>query len=300
MKQSVLPLLILVLGVPFLSRAQIDSTFQGKLSNTLIEQQSDYVVKYSHTNDLGNGLRAHFFHYKIKNKKFPYGSGFEITHPKRKQPLWYVKMNGDFGPHSLQLVDINSDGKLDLFFHAGFEDIFSTYIYTANYSHVMNSEYNPKNFLKAYSNENDYSVLLNIGNNSQPIILDSGYEGNDHRSGTSCFDNQSDLAIKPENKLTISDSIRQEIKKKYYEVTGHLDEYNFDYNMPKAYPLFNTKILDPIKLLKIEHNEPVDVTSEYPEYLNWRIDLLKTIRKESSEKCKGYIEKTIKHLERYF
>ncbi|MDX1586193.1 MAG: hypothetical protein R3222_05595 [Balneolaceae bacterium] len=208
-------------------------------------------------------------------------------------------MNGDFGPHSLGLIDLNSDGKKDLFFYAGFENIFSTFIYTANYDNRLNDGYHPDNFLKAYSNKNDYSVLIKPGNAGQPLILDSGYEGRENRSGISCFEDQSGLAVRPENKLTLTDSIRHEIKRKYQEVTGQLDNYNFDYNMPGIYPLFNSMILDPIKIFRIVNNEAVDVTGEYPNYLQWRIGILNAIREVSSANCSDNIHKTIKHLKSY-
>ncbi|NGP76858.1 hypothetical protein G3570_09455 [Balneolaceae bacterium YR4-1] len=299
MKKSLLSFLVLILCIQIQTRAQIDSTFQGELSDFIIEQHPHYYLKYIHSKELNDGLKAHFFIYRNKDDKWPYGSGFEIIHPENDNPIWYLKMNGDFGLHSLQQIDINADGKMDLFFYAGFEDVFSTYIYTANYGTLSGNGYDSNNFAKAYANKNDYSVLLNFDNQSRPIIIDSGYDGDEKRSGMSCFSNQSDLAVRSENKLILSDSVKQEITKKYEEVTGLLDQYNFDYNMPEVYSIFNTKILDPIKLYKIEDNESVEVTSEYPTYLKWRIDLLKTIQSESSENCMDNIQSTIKHLESY-
>lgn len=292
-------ILFLLFVVNLQLKAQINSTIQGELSDLVIEQNSDYYIKYSNSTELENGLIAHFFFYKIKNEQWPYGSGFEITHPKRQTPLWVFKKNGDFGPHSLQLIDINLDGKMDLFFFAGFEDVFSTYIYTANYSDMLSTDYDQSNFLESYSNENEYSVLINLKGEKQPLILDSGYEGNENRSGTSCFENQSDLAIMNENRLNITDSIKEEIVNKYIEITKQLYKYNFDYNLPEAYPLFNTFILDPIKLYKIDGHELKDVTYEHPEYLKWRIKILKAIQEVSSENCTPNIESTIKHLESY-
>ena len=70
--------------------------------------------------------------------------------------------------------------------------------------------------------------------------------------------------------------------------------------MPELYPVFNAFILNPIKLFRIESHELKDVTSQHPEYLRWRIKILKAIQKESSENCTPNIEKTIKPLESYF
>lgn len=299
MKKTFITIQILFFGLYLQAHAQIDSTKQGELSDLLIAQNTDYFIRYSGTKELGNGLVAHLFFYKIRNGDWPYGSGFEISHPGRENPIWFFKMNGDFGPHSLQLIDINLDGRMDLFFYAGFEDVFSTYIFTANFRDSLSTEYDQNNYLKAYFNENDYSVLINLEGEKQPLILDSGYEGKVNRSGASCFDNHSELAVMPENSLTMTDSIKDEIVMKYKEVTGQLDSYNFDYNMPDVYPVFNTFILDPIKLIKIDGHVSRDVTSQHPEYLRWRIRILKALQQESSENCSPYIERTIKHLESY-
>jgi hypothetical protein len=40
---------------------------------------------------------------------------------------------------------------MDLFFYAGFEDVFSTYIYTANFSTNLNTEFDQSNYLQTYT-----------------------------------------------------------------------------------------------------------------------------------------------------
>lgn len=298
MKKIFISLLILIFGISFQAKAQIDSTDQGELSDLILQENQDFFIQYRTTKKLTDGFIARFFLYKIKNDDWPGGIGFEITHPQRKEPLWYKMIHGDFGPHSVQLLDIDQNGSLDLFFYAGFEDVFSTYIYTANYQDILTDSFNKNNFLKTYSNENDYSVLLKPQGADQPLILDSGFKGNNHRSGSSCFEDR-DRAVMPENRIAISDSVKKEIDSKYKELTSSLDKYNFDYNMPEVYALFNTKILDPIKLFKIQGNKSIEVTSEYPEYLKWRISILQQVKKDSPDKCGSNIETAINHMKQY-
>lgn len=71
-----------------------------------------------------NNIIVKFFSYSPKGKDWPYGSGFVITHPQRDEPLWYKMMDGDFGPHSVSLLDLNGDGKLDLFSMLGLRTFF--------------------------------------------------------------------------------------------------------------------------------------------------------------------------------
>jgi hypothetical protein len=46
-------------------------------------------------------------------------------------------------------------------------------------------------------------------------------------------------------------------------------------------------------------NESIEVTSEYPEYLKWRISILRQIKKDSPDKCGSNIETVINHIEQY-
>lgn len=293
--------LIIVLGFSnnLVVQAQINSTIQGELSTHLLEEYPDFYIQYLRSKNLKEGFIVRYFVYRIKSNNWPGGVGFEITHPKRTQPLWYKKIHGDFGPHSVDLLDINKNGKLDLFFYAGSGTVYSTFVYTASYEDAYTDPFHKNNFTNAYTNRNDYSVLMKPEGANQPVILDSGYEGNIYVSGMACFDDQSAIVIKDENRLTISETIREEIRENYFEITGQLDEYNFNYNMPEVYFLFNTKILDPVKLYQIKNEVSVEVTSEYPEYLEWRINILKQIKNDSSENCSEIIQKRVDHLKNY-
>lgn len=299
MKKLIVLLIAISFGPHTKVAAQVDSTIQGELSSIILEENPEFYIQYRSTRDLNDEFIARFFVYKIKSDDWTGGVGFEITHPERDELLWYTMIHGDYGPHSVQLIDIDQNGKLDLFFYAGFEDVFSTFIYSSNYKEALTDPYNKDNFIKSYENLNDYSVLIKPDGANQPLILDSGYEGNIHRSGTACLEDQSAIVIQNENRITITESVKSNIESKYREITGDLDQYNFDYNLPDVYFIFNTKILDPIKLFKIKDQELVDVTSEYPGYLAWRIDVLNQIKLDSSEKCDGIIQKRIQYLKSF-
>ncbi|REL23921.1 hypothetical protein DYD21_20715 [Rhodohalobacter sp. SW132] len=299
MKKLIVLILVICLGFHFKVLAQVDSTIQGELSSLILEDNPEFYVQYRTTRELTDGFIARFFFYKIKDDNWPGGVGFEITHPERTEPLWYTMIHGDFGPHSVQLIDIDHNGKLDLFFYAGFEDVFSTFIYSSNYDEAFTDPYRKDNFIKSYENRNDYSVLIKLDGANQPLILDSGYEGNVKKSGKACLEDQSTMVHQNEYRLTITESVKSKIESKYREITGELDQYNFDYNMPDVYFLFNTKILDPIRLFKIKEQDSVDVTADFPNYLEWRIEILNQIKLDSSELCEGIILKRIEYLESY-
>ena len=290
--------ILLVLGVSVQVKAQVNSTRQGKMSDLIIDKNPHLSIDYNNTKVVKDSVIVKLFSYSSKEKEWPYGSGFVITHPQRDEPLWYKMIDGDFGPHSVSLLDLNRDGRLDIFFYAGFEDVFSTYVYASNYEDIISEPFSEKNFVEAYSNGNDYSVLMDLKGSNQPVILDSGFEGEEHRSSRSCFEDRG-RAVMSENQISVTKPVIEEIRSKYSKVTASLDKYNFDYNMPESYRLFNTKLLYPIKIFEIKDQESIDVTSQYPEYLKWRISILKKVKKDSPYKCVDNIEGTIKYLQGY-
>lgn len=277
------------------SQAQVDSTYQGKLSDFILQEYSEFYVKYLSTVNLEkNDFLLHYFVYKNKEGESSGGSGFKIVKSNQETPFWYKSIDGDFGPHTVSTLKINKDKKLDIFFYTGFEDVFSTYIYLGNYDSI--TSYSEKNFVQIYSNRNSYSVLFDLDGDNYPEILDSGYKGNKHKNGFSCLENPYDITIKQKDRLVFSDSVKQAITDKYFDLTGPFDQYNFDYSMPKAYPLINTFILSPIKIFKVEGSNLLNVTSAYSGYLTWRIKILKQIKEDSSKKCGKRIDNIITYL----
>lgn len=293
MKQILFISMFLTAGVS-VTFAQNSTHEQGKLSNLLTERNPDVVFQYKYTKKMHSGeFLAHFFTYRSNQKNKQGGSGFEITARNESVPHWYIMTPGDFGPHSLHMVDLNIDDKPDLFFYTGSEDVFSTHIFLANYTDAEMSGYARDHFKPVYSNHNDYSILIDPDKDGHPEILDSGYSGKTNRSGFGCTGNPSGIIIDKNNRITLSDSVRSEIVSKYFEITNGLDDYNFDYSMPDVYPVFNTFILSPVKIVRIEGNRAVDVTSSFPEYLHWRIGILRQIKQESPETCRDRIDSVI-------
>lgn len=277
--------------------SQVDSTYQGKLSDLLIQNEPYYFIKYLGSKELGaQNLIAKFFVFKNKKYNWSGGCGFEITKPSREKPIWYKIVYGDFCPHSVQLIDINTDGQMDIFFYRGQEDVYSTYIYLANFKKDNKISFSSSNYTLVYANDNEYSILVDLDNDNHPEILDSGYAGDKNMSGPSCLDNPTALTVKKLHSITITESVKDKITKKYRQITDEFDAYNFDYNLPEVYPISNSFLFSPIKIYEVKNEFLFDITSEYPKYLKWRINILKQIRKDSSEKCREHISKTINYL----
>ena len=202
-------------------------------------------------------------------------------------PVWSMDWDGDFQPHSHAWIDFDGDGQRDLFFFAGFEDVFATHIYLWR---LQKPGYRKDALVKVYSNDNDYSVILDMEADGRPEILDSGYSGDTHvahQCGTEEWD-------RPE----VPDSVERALDAKYRALSRGFDQFNFTYNMPDAYPATSMKILDPIKILRIERSGVVDVTARYPAHLRWRLGVLRDIRAVNTGKCRDLVDSVISYLEK--
>lgn len=276
--------------------AQINKAEKKILSDRLIENNPEYNFQYRSAKEVNQGdIKVRFFTYRSKIDNKIGGNGFELVNNSTNELLWYKMVPGDYALHSLAMVDLNKDNKPDLFYYAGFEDVFSTHIYLATYDE--GGDFANDRFIPVYSNHNDYSVLIDPEGDNHPEILDSGYSGETHLSGLGCTGNPSGIIIDKNTQTTLSDSVRNEIASKYFEITGGFDDYNFDYAMPERHSIFNSFILSPIKIYRIEGQNPVNVTSSFPEYLQWRIRILKKIKTESPEKCRKRINNIIEYLD---
>jgi hypothetical protein len=296
MKKTIFLSLVILISFSVTVSGQITSTIQGNLSDLVIDENSDFYIRYVNTADFPGNFIINSFYYTDKEEGWPYGTGFEITHTNRTTPLWYIKINGDFGPHTINLVDLNSDDKSDLFFFVGGEDLFSTYAYKADYDFDLNSDFDEKNFQLVYSNKNHYAVLIRPDSSLTPIIMGSESTSS---YGLSCSEIPYDYETREEYLLNIDPKIKARIFDKYFELTKGLDQYNFHYGMPNSYPLINSFILDPIKLTSVFDNESIDVTHKFPEYISWRIGILKEIKSTASEHCNNKIDMLIEHYKKF-
>jgi hypothetical protein len=216
---------------------------------------------------------------------WPYGIIYVLWHLDSSTPVWSLDWGGDFQPHSIAWIDFNGDEKLDLFCLAGFEDVSETYVYLWNFDRPV---FHKEALLNVYSNYNDYSVLLDIEGDGRPEILSSGHSG-DNRIEQQCGENKWDEPKVP-------DSVYKALKREYSKLSQDFDQFNYTGNMPESYPAWSMKILDPIKILRIEGSRSVDVTEQYPHHLRWRLEMLQTIRTANSGKCREFVDVVISYI----
>ncbi|WP_242920930.1 FG-GAP repeat domain-containing protein [Pontibacter liquoris] len=193
-------------------------------------------------------------------------------------PLWQEKDSSDFPPHTFSFVDFNNDGRKDLTVLFGQEDVYGTDVYLNQSAKT----YSKDNFKLAYQNWNDYLVIVDIDGDGVPELLDSGYEGTEHVEGPEFF---------------LTDEVRERIHQKYDEIAHVKGANNFHFNMPNHFKVFNSFLLDSIKVVGFENGEFVDKTCRYQDYLDWRIAILKQMKSDGRNDSKR-IEGLINYLEK--
>jgi hypothetical protein len=227
----------------------------------------------------------YYYETEGSENKWPYGIVHVIWHLNSTEPVWALDWGGDYQPHSRAWIDFDGDGQKDLFFFAGFEDVFSTYVYLWR---VKKNRFSARALVKIYSNDNDYSVLLDMDKDGRPEILDSGHSGDTHIENH-CGENEWDG---PEIPSTVHAALESE----YRSLSRSFDQYNFTYNMPEAYPAWGMRILDPVKILQVEKAGLVDVTERFPHHLQWRLNMLSEIRKANSGRCLWLVDSVISYI----
>jgi len=243
-------------------------------------------LEYRFTDDeLDTRYRWSEYSYESIDGKPSYGVVHVLWRSDTATPIWGIDWPGDLQPHSKVWLDVNGDGLKDLFFFAGYEDVFSTYLYLWD---VHSNSFSRSNLLLAYKNENAYSVLIDIDHNGQPEILDSGHSGREHVDHY-CVPN--DLRS-PE----IPSDVGENITSEYRRLAGIFERFNFTYNMPEHYPIFNMCIFDPIKIYKFDGTMLRDVTVYYPDHLKWRLTILKRIRTANQGDCQPIVQSIIDYL----
>jgi hypothetical protein len=99
---------------------------------------------------------------------WPYGNGFAVADRASGEVLWIYLHNGDCPPHEIRWLDFDGDGREDIFFHAGFEDVFTTHLYL---NRVRSSRYAVSHFAQAYENDDVYAVVVDLDADGRPELL---------------------------------------------------------------------------------------------------------------------------------
>lgn len=229
----------------------------------------------------GTRLRATSVPYETPGREDGYGEIVALWSAEDGKLVWAHEHPGDFPPGGLIWLDADRDGETDLFFIAGEEDVFETYLF------VNRTHRDPPSpdsaFVLAYRSGNDYTTLLDLDGDGAPELIDSGHSGDEHVDVEACIDQPPPAAF------------LAEAQREYARRVGTFDAANFKYGHADFAP-WTLHLLDPVRILQLRDGRVQDVTTAFGEHVRWRIGVLQGYRDASSGECRAHIDRILTHL----
>lgn len=170
--------------------------------------------------------------------------------------VWSKAYINEEADHTFSLVDLNSDKKPDILRLSGYDNEF--------YSELLMSS--DSGLFYAASSSRDYWAVVDLNQDGIPEILD----GNSANPHTAEFVN-----------WQYSDSLRAKIQQKYTQVNTVPGARNYTYNMPDYEAIFNTWPGQKVRIRGWVDGGLQDVTSQYPEYIRWRLEVENELMKQN-------------------
>lgn len=224
--------------------------------------------------DTSGPYALHQFSYRSRGD-WPYGEGFAVVSLKSKVVIWIYLHHGDFPPHELRWGDFNGDGKPDLFFHAGYEDVSETYVYADN---VAADTFGLANFVLAYENGNVYAVVLDFEGDGQPELLEA----------EPSLDGLDECASEFKEFERSSAELREE----YRRLAGPFDSWNFKYGVLDD-PQFLLSLFERVRVVSVTRGVE---TEQIREHMRWRVRILLSAKSRLTPECGKRVDGVVAYL----
>lgn len=207
-----------------------------------------------------------------------HGNTYVLYDLRNDNPIWTLKWLTDFEPHSFIYTDFNRDGKKDIAFYAGFEDVFITKVYLSNLSNLKHAN---NNYILAYENNNSYVMFADIDKDGTPEMLEE----------VSSKTDEPRFCAKEGEFIELSAKSSTAINNEYDRIVGSFDKYNFKYGSKKHYKISNISLLAKMRPIEIVGKKPIDVSRKYKIHFKWRADTLQEIQNSNPKSCRNMLGK---------
>lgn len=257
------------------------------LARRFVELEPGFVVDRVSTGGAvpGTGLREAWIEYRPRRGEWPYGTALLLWREEPVEVVARVRHDGDFRPHGVLWTDLDGDGRSDLWFLAGEEEVFETYAYLNRIGDAAGPR---EALVPAYRNLNDYSTLLDVDGDGIAEILDSGHAGDEHVGMPEC------------EGAELPRDLRADAVAAYGELAGRFGDDNFEYAMERevAAPWL-LHLGDPVRLLSLRGGELRDVSRDHPGALR-RLRALTVQRRDAVDEdaCRARIDEGIAGIDR--
>jgi len=232
-------------------------------------------------NDASNDqISVSRFGFRLEQSSNDYGTVVTVFDSKSGQLLWAHIVYGDFGPHTIELIDFDGDGRDDLWLLSGFEDVFASHLFM---NRIDSDQFSLTSFVPGFASDEVYATLLDFNKDGYPEILVPGNKV--------LIDMWEVYNIADAQCFKLSKEIVELAKKEYSRLVGRFDFANFDYNMD-SYPVHALFLNNKIQIIS-KYPENKIVTNKYADHVRWRLEVTKKRLSESSDSCKNVLSQRL-------
>jgi hypothetical protein len=239
------------------------------------------ISNHRHVDVTGGSFRLTRFEYqtaRVNNK--PYGTGLAFWSLESGALTWLYLHSGDFPPHSMHWADFDGDGRDDLFFLSGLDDVTETHILL---NRVAVDGFAITNFGPGLAFRDAYAIVLDLDADGLPELLlpDKGppmLEESEATTLTSWVNKHDGVTVKA-------------AEQEYHRLIGRFDELNRG-----SSALHKLYLFDKIRIITL-HEKTAAFEKRLAAHIEWRKEMLQRLRPLVPVADRQRIDDVLKHLD---
>lgn len=230
----------------------------------------------------GTQYRAAWFRYATPGDETVYGALLAAWTTDTGRLVWTRDHRGDFPPHRLVWLDLDRDGRTDLFFTAGEETVLETFVFLQHGAGQMTAD---SVFAPAYVNMNAYVPLVDLDGDGSPELIEP----------LTTDDAEDPDYTGPCSESPPPPAVHRAAVEEYARIAGAWDAANVKFS-PTDFAFRTLHLSRPVRILQLRDGHARVATADYMEHLRWRATLLEQYRAAAPDACRVEIDRVLRSL----